>query len=786
MPHLILFILALLLAGPVGLVGQSGLRVEVIGAQPDERVDSAWAEFRVGRHWHADRVLSEAIPEPDLRPADRLMWAQARAGYRHWSGVIELLEPVDWLDGIDSGRGWLVLARAHQALGHPDRAASAYQRALTLPNAVTGAVRSALWARVAALEFGQENLEASHAALDSASSVPRVAEWQTLQLLADAQEGTPSAQELRPFWDRIQGTGIENEARLIWSRVLRHRGDTLGSAALWSGHLDGSSDPLEGAHGWAAIADAARLNDGDSLAVAAYLRALNAGPGHIDAQHAARHLVRRAPDLGSDDWARIARALDRAGAGSAALQAYDRHVDVARAEAAEPDARARVERARLMTTVSSRREAGIDEWRELAQHDDPAVGVRTLTLWRALRQRQGETAKANTLRRWLLERYPDSEPAAEILYLRGDAAQDRGDLDTALRWYDETARTAPTRSAAGLARMRAAQIHLSRGDSVRALDGFEAYLRDFPEGRRWQEAAYWSARLQYDLGDTVGARDHVRRILREAPVSYYAVLSADLDAATFDRSLPSGPTAPVPHWMLVAMADIDLLIEAGLERGVTHEIEAVQQRAATVGPDALIQLAEQLIARRRTLEGIRVAWQAQEQGAEWSLRLARAVYPFPYRAIVEREARALGLDPLLLAGLIRQESAFVHDIQSGAGAVGLMQVMPATGTELARRLGFSDFTPAALENPDVNIHLGARFLHDLLERFDHDLPLALSAYNAGPTRARRWARLPEAADPHRFTERIPFSETRGYVKNVTRNLRLYQQLWADTPADRNF
>ena len=128
--------------------------------------------------------------------------------------------------------------------------------------------------------------------------------------------------------------------------------------------------------------------------------------------------------------------------------------------------------------------------------------------------------------------------------------------------------------------------------------------------------------------------------------------------------------------------------------------------------------------------------------------------------------------------MIRQESAFTPAIRSSAGAIGLMQVMPETGRQLARDEGIRGFTPASLETAEINLHLGTNFWVDMERRYgDGNLPLALSAYNAGPTRARRWRRLPEAEDPLRFTERIPFEETRGYVKNITRNIRLYQLLY---------
>jgi soluble lytic murein transglycosylase len=106
-----------------------------------------------------------------------------------------------------------------------------------------------------------------------------------------------------------------------------------------------------------------------------------------------------------------------------------------------------------------------------------------------------------------------------------------------------------------------------------------------------------------------------------------------------------------------------------------------------------------------------------------------------------------------------------------------MQVMPPTGAELARTHGPSGFTKESLTKPEVNLHLGAAFFVDMSHRYDDELPLVLSAYNAGPTRATRWRRYPEASDPLRFTERIPFVETRGYVKSVRRNAGLYRAIY---------
>ena len=194
-----------------------------------------------------------------------------------------------------------------------------------------------------------------------------------------------------------------------------------------------------------------------------------------------------------------------------------------------------------------------------------------------------------------------------------------------------------------------------------------------------------------------------------------------------------------------------------------------------------LRLAEGLIERGRTIEGINLGWALREEGAPWDRRLLEVVYPFPYRELVVREARERGVDPIVLAALIRQESAFKADIVSHAGAVGLMQVMPPTARQLARAHGPRSFPRGALAVPEINLHLGSAFFVEMSLRYDGVLPLILSAYNAGPTRATRWRRYAEASDELRFTERIPFAETRGYVKNVRRNIALYTALYGAAP-----
>jgi soluble lytic murein transglycosylase len=223
---------------------------------------------------------------------------------------------------------------------------------------------------------------------------------------------------------------------------------------------------------------------------------------------------------------------------------------------------------------------------------------------------------------------------------------------------------------------------------------------------------------------------------------------------------------------------VDVLSALGVRGELVREVErlrgVVEGRAA-----AEYALAEALIDRGNTVTAIGIGWDLRRRTGAWNPRLLRIVYPFPFRSMIEPEAQRLELDPYLVAGLIRQESAFSPTVTSSAGAIGLMQVMPETGGMLAGDVGLRDYDPELLRQPDVNVHLGTRYLSTMLERYDGVLPLVLSAYNAGPTRAARWRSLPEARDPELFIERVPYRETRDYIRHVLTNRAIYRALYPD-------
>ena len=146
-------------------------------------------------------------------------------------------------------------------------------------------------------------------------------------------------------------------------------------------------------------------------------------------------------------------------------------------------------------------------------------------------------------------------------------------------------------------------------------------------------------------------------------------------------------------------------------------------------------------------------------------------FPVPLREQVLAQARATGLDAALVLGLIRQESRFIGDTRSSAGAAGLMQLMPGTAGWMARKLGL-EYRPSLIADPAFNLLLGAAYLKRLVDDFEGSLPMATAAYNAGPGRPRRW-REGAVLEPAAWTESIPFHETRDYVKKVLTNSLYY-------------
>jgi len=146
----------------------------------------------------------------------------------------------------------------------------------------------------------------------------------------------------------------------------------------------------------------------------------------------------------------------------------------------------------------------------------------------------------------------------------------------------------------------------------------------------------------------------------------------------------------------------------------------------------------------------------------------------PFKEVFNAQARSAGLEEAWVLGLVRQESRFIVNAKSSAGARGLMQLMPATARWVAKRSGLRDYSPGNVLEVPMNVALGTGYLRMVLDDLGHPV-LASAAYNAGPGRARRWRGM-QPLEGAIYAETIPFNETRDYVKKVMANTMYYSQL----------
>ncbi|MEX2609216.1 MAG: lytic transglycosylase domain-containing protein, partial [Gemmatimonadota bacterium] len=397
-----------------------------------------------------------------------------------------------------------------------------------------------------------------------------------------------------------------------------------------------------------------------------------------------------------------------------------------------------------------------------------------------LRDNRTQMGRA-TLRRATAE-HPDERPVAEAHFILADQDHDAGRIDDARRHYAEAMRLDPGGANGGLAAMRLAGLAWMEADHLGAARLLEGY-RGAAAGERLQQASYWAGRAWQAAGDTARAATRLREAHEMDPATFYgAEALAWLGAEPWQLALSASPPADAELAQAArgALARQSALRAAGLEEAATYEAGRMRRYLATV-PGGLYALAETHHARGETFAGISIGREIHRGTPSWNARLLRIVYPFPWRSAVEAEAARAGVDPYLVAGLIRQESMFDPRAVSAAGAVGLMQVMPATARALGPAMGI-ERAEERLRDPEVNLRLGIRVLTDHLHRYDGRVDELLVAYNAGSGRLARWRQHPEYAFRDLFAERIPYPETRDYVRTVRQNARIYLALYG-TPAE---
>ena len=391
--------------------------------------------------------------------------------------------------------------------------------------------------------------------------------------------------------------------------------------------------------------------------------------------------------------------------------------------------------------------------------------------------RLGERNVAYVAFRAFLENRPHHERTPAALFLMGDIRQDEGRLREADSLFWALHEAWPMDGFASRARTRLAARALIDKDSTAAMEILRVEVEH--GGSRARAAHFQLARIARNAGDSATAIREWTDLARRDSIGYYGT-AARQEAGLPEPIFADAARPAVSRGVARDLAVLDFLDAAALE----PESEALL--AFLTDPTQwelgqLMDIAEGLIARGRARLAINLGWRVVSLHRLNDPRVLRIIFPWPNRALVEQEAKEFDLDPYLVAALIRQESAFDAAAMSRSGARGMMQLMPATARGLARQLKV-EWSNRLLGVADANIHLGSAHLATMLRQYDDELVPALAAYNAGGSRVRRWLRLPGAGDWFSFIERIPFSETRGYVQTLLRNRALYAGLYGEWKA----
>jgi soluble lytic murein transglycosylase len=363
----------------------------------------------------------------------------------------------------------------------------------------------------------------------------------------------------------------------------------------------------------------------------------------------------------------------------------------------------------------------------------------------------GDTAKQT--RQTLLEKYSDSEAAANLRWTIAQQQAKANQFNEAKKWAD-------------------------------------AVIAGNPKSELAPQAGFWAGKWAMKLGQPSDASQHFQTVISARPESYYAWRSASLlgwKVGDFDTVRQLTPQIQKPKLRAELPAGsqtVRELHQLGQDRDawsywqVEHQ-NRVQPTVAEQFTDGVMRLGigDNLdgifmighLSERIKADEKQQLQQLQQQAGYW-----QALYPFPFVNTIETWSRDRQINPMLVTALIRQESRFEPKIQSAVGATGLMQVMPETATYIAEKTNTKKYT---LDNIDDNIKFGTWYLGYTHQEYQGNSMLAVASYNAGPGAVSDWVSKSKTQDADEFVETIPYDETQGYVKSVFGNYWNYMRLY---------
>ncbi len=389
---------------------------------------------------------------------------------------------------------------------------------------------------------------------------------------------------------------------------------------------------------------------------------------------------------------------------------------------------------------------------------------------------------------WVIGKFPDEAP--EALFAKAEIFDALGSATSAAQARQSVLTQYASSDAAAEYRWKVAETKARQGKFQEAWQWAQPITTQNPDSTFAPEAAFWVGRWATQLGRQKEAKVAFEHVLARYPESYYAWRSARYlgwNVGDFTTVRNLNPTVVRPQVRPVPPAGsttLKELYQLGQNRDAWSlwqtEFKNLQE------PTVLEQFTDGLmrLGVGDNLVGINRVWnlnlrEKPEERSQWKAMRGdpaywHALFPFPFQEPIVSWSQQRQLNPLLVTGLIRQESRFEPKIRSVAGATGLMQVMPGTGSWIAQKIQLKQYN---LEDPNDNVKLGTWFLDYTHQEYNNNSLLAVASYNAGPGNVADWLTKYGFSDPDAFVEVIPFAETKGYVESVFENYWNYLRLY---------
>jgi soluble lytic murein transglycosylase len=416
-----------------------------------------------------------------------------------------------------------------------------------------------------------------------------------------------------------------------------------------------------------------------------------------------------------------------------------------------------------------------------------------LYLQSELARNEGKFSEHDAIVQQLLTRYPQSRWLEEALYSGGNMYLIKQDEANAAAQYLALVQHFPRSTYAPSAHWHAAWLNYRMRHYPEAARLFDEQITSYPAGNEIPGALYWRGRLYEDIEhDFSQALNYYNKLNSAYVNSYYAILGRQRIAVIGQRD----PAPPSPVLASVRVLDdpgltdrlpendphlikARLLANAALNEYIRPEIQ-LSPTSGQWGAYAEAAIYQSFGENTRAIQAMKRSKIPffslpvdDVPMAYWQL-----VFPRPYWPQLEADARANGLDPFLVASLIRQESEFNPEAVSRANAYGLMQLLPSTGKSIAKKEGDKHFTTSELLDPTTNLHLGTIDLRHSIDRYNGQIEYALAAYNAGDSPVHQWMSTNNYKDIAEWVESIPYTETREYVQGILRNREVYRAVYA--------